>query len=104
MGELIVIDPGGATTDVHSIAQGRPTGGNTIVLGLPDPYVKRTVEGDLGIKHNIDTLLELARGRKTPPDFEAIVERFRKGRLPENENEFACHRMLSRTGMPESLR
>ena len=56
-GELIVIDPGGATTDVHSIAKGNPARADIIMVGLPEPYEKRTVEGDLGLKYNMDRLL-----------------------------------------------
>jgi len=95
MGELIVIDPGGATTDVHSIAKGLPNQGNTVVVGLPEPYQKRTVEGDLGIKHNLDTLLELLEGEKLPRGFKDTVEHFRNGKLPESEEEYACHRILA---------
>jgi uncharacterized protein (TIGR01319 family) len=96
LGELVVIDPGGATTDVHSIAYGHPSRSDTLVVGLPEPYQKRTVEGDLGLKYNIDTLLELVEGIETPPNFRSIVKKFHEGRLPETEKEFACHRFLSR--------
>jgi len=95
MGELIVIDPGGATTDVHSIAKGQPSRGDTVVVGLPEPYLKRTVEGDLGIKHNIDTLVQLLEGREVPTDFTDIVKGFHDGKLPDTEEEFACHRLLA---------
>jgi uncharacterized protein (TIGR01319 family) len=53
-GEVMVIDPGGATTDVHSIAKGMPARPDIMVVGLPEPYEKRTVEGDLGMKYNLD--------------------------------------------------
>jgi uncharacterized protein (TIGR01319 family) len=56
-GEMLVVDVGGATTDVHSIGYGQPSGPNTIVQGLPEPFSKRTVEGDLGIRYNATTLL-----------------------------------------------
>jgi uncharacterized protein (TIGR01319 family) len=94
-GELIVIDVGGATTDVHSIAQGKPARPDTIVAGLPEPYEKRTVEGDLGLKYNLDRLLELVKERETPPHFDAIVKRFHEGILPRTDEEKACHRLLS---------
>ncbi len=94
-GELIVIDVGGATTDVHSIAQGKPARADTIMTGLPEPYEKRTVEGDLGLKYNLDRLLELVKGRELPPNFDAIVKGFHEGKLPQTEEEFACHRLLT---------
>jgi uncharacterized protein (TIGR01319 family) len=95
-GELIVIDPGGATTDVHSIAKGTPARPDVLMIGLPEPYEKRTVEGDLGLKYNLDRLLELVGDRATPPGFTAIVQRFREGALPCSNVDFACHRLLSR--------
>jgi uncharacterized protein (TIGR01319 family) len=94
--ELIVIDPGGATTDVHSIAKGAPVRPDVLMVGLPEPYEKRTVEGDLGLKYNLDRLLELVGDRATPPNFTTIVQRFREGALPCSNVDFACHRLLSR--------
>jgi uncharacterized protein (TIGR01319 family) len=95
-GEIIVIDPGGATTDVHSIAKGAPARPDIMVVGLPEPYEKRTVEGDLGLKYNLDRLLELVENRKKPPGFTAAVQRLREGALPYTGADFACHRLLSR--------
>ena len=59
LGELIVIDPGGATTDVHSVASGTPSQQGVIQRGLPEARLKRTVEGDLGMRHNAITVLEV---------------------------------------------
>ena len=56
-GPLAVIDPGGATTDVHSIGAGEPATPGVIRHGLPDPYAKRTVEGDLGMRHNAGAIV-----------------------------------------------
>ena len=66
-GEMVVVDVGGATTDVHSIGYGYPAGENVIAQGLPEPYAKRTVEGDLGIRFNAGTLL----GQVGPDRFDA---------------------------------
>ncbi len=52
LGPLMVVDPGGATTDVHSIGAGEPATPGVIRYGLPQPHAKRTVEGDLGMRHN----------------------------------------------------
>ena len=48
-GITVVVDIGGATTDVHSIGACEPAPG-TLLRGLPEPKVKRTVEGDLGLR------------------------------------------------------
>ena len=56
-GDMLVVDVGGATTDVHSIGYGQPQGENVIAQGLAESYAKRTVEGDLGIRFNAATIL-----------------------------------------------
>jgi uncharacterized protein (TIGR01319 family) len=58
LGDLLVIDIGGATTDVHSVCVGTPSRDGVIQHGLPEPRVKRTVEGDLGMRHNAETIVE----------------------------------------------
>ncbi len=63
LGPLLLVDIGGATTDVHSLADGLPTEGRILQQGLPEPFMKRTVEGDLGMRHNAGAIVEAA-GRK----------------------------------------
>lgn len=60
MGELAILDIGGATTDIHSVAKGDPTEPGLVKKGLPEPYVKRTVEGDLGMRYNASTIVQVA--------------------------------------------
>ncbi len=60
LGPLMVVDVGGATTDVYSVAEGVPRKAGISYVGLPEPYAKRSVEGDLGLFHNLDTLVSLA--------------------------------------------
>jgi len=60
LGELIVVDIGGATTDIHSLADGYPRSDNVGRKGIPEPFAKRTVEGDLGLRFNALSILEAA--------------------------------------------
>ncbi|HPX93190.1 MAG TPA: methylaspartate mutase accessory protein GlmL [Bacillota bacterium] len=53
IGELMAIDVGGATTDVYSIGRGEPDDLQIIFKGLEEPYAKRTVEGDIGVRYSI---------------------------------------------------
>ena len=64
LGDLIVVDIGGATTDIHSIAKGEPTKPSIMIKGLEEPYAKRTVEGDLGLRYSAIALLEASGTRK----------------------------------------
>jgi uncharacterized protein (TIGR01319 family) len=57
-GELMLADVGGATTDIYSISEGKAHGHDAIPQGLPEPVIKRTVEGDLGVRWNADSVLE----------------------------------------------
>jgi uncharacterized protein (TIGR01319 family) len=56
IGDLVTVDIGGATTDVHSATDGS----EEIKLKsiAPEPFSKRTVEGDLGLYINKDSLIE----------------------------------------------
>lgn len=77
IGDLVVIDIGGATTDVHSIADGEPTKPGVTLRGLQEPYAKRTVEGDLGMRVSAESLWEAAgtrRIKKYIPDTPFNVE------------------------------
>jgi|LSQX01.2.fsa_nt_gb uncharacterized protein (TIGR01319 family) len=58
IGELMIVDVGGATTDVHSVAKGEPKTSNVIIKGLQEPYIKRSVEGDLGARYSLPTLVD----------------------------------------------
>jgi uncharacterized protein (TIGR01319 family) len=58
LGPLLVVDPGGATTDVHSICMCETRRPGAIYRGLPELRIKRTVEGDLGIRHNLRSIAE----------------------------------------------
>ena len=64
LGDLIVVDIGGATTDIHSIAKGEPTKPSVMIKGLEEPFAKRTVEGDLGMRYSAMALLEASGTRK----------------------------------------
>ena len=60
IGDLAVIDIGGATTDVHTICEGAPSKPAVILRGLEEPLAKRTVEGDLGMRYSAASLYETA--------------------------------------------
>jgi len=60
IGELVAVDVGGATTDVYSVADGMPEHMNTVYKGIPEPYVKRTVEGDIGMRYSMQGIIDVA--------------------------------------------
>lgn len=68
IGDLVTLDVGGATTDVHSVTEGSEEVSRILIS--PEPEAKRTVEGDLGVYVNMPN----------------IVERIGKEKLAENLN------------------
>ena len=82
IGDVVVVDVGGATTDVHSVVEIDPDTGYTegglareVVAATP---VTRTVEGDLGMRWSagttvaeaaLDELTEAAAARQADPGF-----------------------------------
>ena len=64
IGDLVAVDVGGATTDVYSIADGMPEHMNTVYKGIPEPYAKRTVEGDIGMRYSIHGIVDAAGIKK----------------------------------------
>ena len=90
------MDIGGATTDVYSIAKGDPTKTNVALRGLPEPFAKRTVEGDLGMRYSATALFKAAGAKRiadyanvSAEDVEAYVEKVEANieYLPQNEIE-----------------
>jgi uncharacterized protein (TIGR01319 family) len=113
LGDLIVIDPGGATTDVHSVASGTPTTPGVIQRGLPEARVKRTVEGDLGMRHNAAAIVEALGGAAIAA--EAGVGEARLAQmiaalsrnvesLPQNADEVRLDRALARAALRIAMR
>jgi hypothetical protein len=60
LGEVVTVDVGGATTDVHSVTDGSETYRKLQLY--PEPRSKRSVEGDLGVYHNVDNIRAAAKG------------------------------------------
>lgn len=54
IGDLMVCDVGGATTDLHSVTAGSEEIARLMVS--PEPFAKRTVEGDLGVYINRENI------------------------------------------------
>lgn len=62
IGDLITVDVGGATTDVHSVTEDSEEIARIILS--PEPKAKRTVEGDLGVFVNMKNIVEMVGEEK----------------------------------------
>ncbi|MGI6037986.1 MAG: methylaspartate mutase accessory protein GlmL [Limnochordia bacterium] len=106
-GDLVVVDVGGATTDIHSAAWGKPTDPTVLWRGLPEPYLKRTVEGDLGMRHSAPSLWEQIRHQGCPPwfppgqdgdDYVKLLAA-KPDHLPQDEGELAMDSALAASAL-----
>lgn len=108
IGDLIVIDVGGATSDIHSVTNGSEE--ISRILISPEPYAKRTVEGDLGIYINRMNILELMLHQKkgNSPDSEIPKRKLIKsvenlGPVPKNNKEINLARDLTQLAAATAL-
>lgn len=76
LGDLLTIDVGGATTDIHSVTEGSEEI-NRILIS-PEPTAKRTVEGDLGVYVNMKNIVELIGQEKLMKDLEVDAQTLEK--------------------------
>lgn len=81
IGDLIVIDVGGATTDLHSVTEGSE--GVSRILVNPEPVAKRSVEGDLGVYVNMKNIVNLIGKEELQKELEDInIEEIMDNYLP----------------------
>lgn len=86
MGDLVVFDVGGATTDVHSVTKGSEE--ISSILISPEPEAKRTVEGDLGVYVNVNHVIErigMDNLRNEFHDADEILANYKP--IPETDRE-----------------
>ena len=98
IGDLMVLDIGGATTDVHSVATESDQVARIMIS--PEPKAKRTVEGDLGLYVNRYKVIESIGDEKFQKlcdkagiDPEKTLETYVA--IPKNEDEFKLVEILA---------
>lgn len=92
IGDVMVIDVGGATTDVHAVAE--DSDAVSRILTAPEPKAKRTVEGDLGVYVNRMKVIESIGEAKLREecenklhiDLDKTLESYVA--IPKNDDEF----------------
>lgn len=72
LGDLLTLDVGGATTDVHSVTEGSEE--ISRILINPEPKAKRTVEGDLGLYVNMHNIVDIVGKDKLKENLSVSLE------------------------------
>ncbi len=104
--DFAVVDMGGATTDFYSHSEAFTGGDGVVLRGLHEPFLKRSVEGDLGVRVSAAALLEsersfiesrLAASGADPAAFEDYVRRVSRETdfRPDDAGGRACDRLMA---------
>ena len=106
IGDLVTIDVGGATTDIHSVTEGSQE--ITKILINPEPEAKRTVEGDLGLYVNAKNVYEAMNHREmakklniSDEELTSLYENIKP--IPETDLEKQFTRLLCEYATETSL-
>lgn len=102
IGDLVIFDVGGATTDVHSVTEGSEEINKLLIS--PEPYAKRTVEGDLGVYVNLKHIVEkvgIDELKNEFPDVEELISKTHP--IPETEEEKRFVERLTKEAVLTSL-
>lgn len=87
LGDLIVLDVGGATTDLHSVSIDSEEVSRILVN--PEPIAKRTVEGDLGVYVNMPNIVNTIGKEKMEKelglDIDKLMAEYKA--IPKNADE-----------------
>lgn len=100
IGDLMVLDVGGATTDVHSITEG-PERTNTVLAGV-EPKAKRTVEGDLGVYVNSPNVIALVGVERIKEMFGDDYEKLIKP-IPDSQNGIRLMQLLTEVAVETAV-
>ncbi len=95
IGDVVVLDVGGATTDVHSVTEGSEEVSSIQIA--PEPVAKRTVEGDLGVyvnARNLANQIGMEKLRKeTGVDVEKVFSHYKP--IPDTPEQFKLTEQLT---------
>lgn len=100
IGDVIVIDVGGATTDVHSVTEGSVE--ILDILVTPEPKAKRTVEGDLGVYVNRENVLDLLQDHELEGKLRDEISSIIKP-IPVTEEERHWSRILTQKAVNTAI-
>jgi len=95
IGDVAVVDVGGATTDIHSVTDGSEEIAS--IQMSPEPQAKRTVEGDLGVYVNARNMAQMIGfqelEKETGVNVEEVLKEYQP--IPITEEQLALTNSLT---------
>ncbi|RCW41702.1 GlmL-related ornithine degradation protein [Halanaerobium sp. MA284_MarDTE_T2] len=103
IGDLIIFDVGGATTDLHSVTEG--TKEYQDIMISPEPTAIRTVEGDLGVFINAKNLINEIGINKIEEKLGFEIQDILENRkpIPQNKKEIKLIELLTEEAVNRAL-
>lgn len=111
-GPMMLVDVGGATTDVYSFVVNKGYDGANLV-GVEEPFAKRTVEGDMGMRESSVCLLKENSLEQLASDAGVTAEQFLEGirkrtgntsYLADGEEEYRIDQTIAKSAVKISAR
>lgn len=107
IGDLMTVDVGGATTDIHSVTEGSEE--ISRILISPEPSSKRTVEGDLGLYVNMKNIVNLLGTQRIADQLNISLEEADElisnhPPIPKTENDLKFAEILAKEAIRISSR
>ncbi|EGT4879103.1 GlmL-related ornithine degradation protein [Clostridioides difficile] len=103
IGDLLTLDVGGATTDVHSVTDGSDYINKILVN--PEPTAKRSVEGDLGVYVNMKNIVEVIGKENLQSelsiDIDAVIENYPP--IPKSKEEILFVERLTKEAVVKAM-
>lgn len=112
LGALLIVDIGGATTDVYSFSENKGYEG-AVMIGLEEPFGKRTVEGDLGMRESSGGVINAERISSISEKLKITEEQLKNSirnrmenidYLPDCETEKQIDFTIAKTAVYEAVR
>ncbi len=103
IGDLLTLDVGGATTDVHSVTDGSDYINKILVN--PEPVAKRSVEGDLGVYVNMKNIVEVIGKENLQSelfiDIDTIIDNYPP--IPKSKEEILFVERLTKEAVVKAM-
>ncbi|WP_333953542.1 GlmL-related ornithine degradation protein [Clostridioides difficile] len=103
IGDLLTLDVGGATTDVHSVTNGSDYINKILVN--PEPTAKRSVEGDLGVYVNMKNIVEVIGKENLQSelsiDIDTVIENYPP--IPKSKEEILFVERLTKEAVVKAM-